>query len=894
MKRTILATIMLVALAFSSKAYDFKSGDLCYNITSSTEPYTVEVTYENSDNDYSNNYSSLTTAVIPETVENGGTVYSVTGIGDYAFSGCGGLTSVTIPNSVTSIGEFAFYGCDNLASVIFEENSKLTNIVQFAFEGCIGLTSITIPNSVTSIGMGSFYGVANINYDGSATGLPWGAIYWNKIVDGDFVYYDVEETKLVGYVGKDSVVTIPNTVTSIGANVFNNIKAIAYGGTATGSPWGASERYYAADDNFFYSDVDKTQIAKYIGQGTSITIPSSVVEIAEKSFYGCFSLDTIVLSKKQLLIIGEDAFIATDGTCGEDARWKYNILTKTITISGTGSMDKYEIDLSTFKYSRPWESFADKIENVVVEEGISNLGSFAFNGCKSIKCVSLPSTCIDYLGSTFNYCNSLQKVIMRAKTIWSINEYIFDNYDNCTLYVPVNKLDMYKNDFILGNFSKIIGFYSIAIDSNIVNGRIFVDSTEIATNGSFAITPMPDDGYVTVSVYVNNKPVEKTGTVYQVDAVSEDMLVSATFTLIDSGKCGDNVTWQYDSETRTLTISGTGDMYDYGKDKAPWNVLKNKVKIDNIVVEEGVTGIGNHAFYGVGFNNKVEIASSVKKIGAENFYYGTSNYKPIFINGTQLAIDSTAFANKGKAAIRVPVENIQQITENKIFEGFTNLKGFCTITIAEGIEHGTISAVNDCTAGEKITISVSPDKGYELDVLLAGTTPIEPTNNKYTLNVDSSIVLSATFKPIEYKITTDANNGTVTISETAHFGDTVKFVVTPDNGYKLLSIEVYESNKAIEMIDDYTFVMPANEVTVYAWFEKTDAISANAANAVNIYAHHNTVVIENAQDDVYVFDESGKMVARQNVTSDRMEVQMPSQGIYIVRIGDKSQRVFLK
>lgn len=69
---------------------------------------------------------------------------------------------------------------------------------------------------------------------------------------------------------------------------------------------------------------------------------------------------------------------------------------------------------------------------------------------------------------------------------------------------------------------------------------------------------------------------------------------------------------------------------------------------------------------------------------------------------------------------------------------------------------------------------------------------------------------------------------------------------------------------------------------------------ANAANAVNIYAHHNTVVIENAQDDVYVFDESGKMVARQNVTSDRMEMQMPSQGIYIVRIGDKSQRVFLK
>ena len=57
----------------------------------------------------------------------------VTGIGEYAFRDCSGLTSLTIPNSVTSIGELAFYDCS-------------------------ALTSITIPNSVTSIGGGAFYG----------------------------------------------------------------------------------------------------------------------------------------------------------------------------------------------------------------------------------------------------------------------------------------------------------------------------------------------------------------------------------------------------------------------------------------------------------------------------------------------------------------------------------------------------------------------------------------------------------------------------------------------------------------------------------------------------------------------------------------------------------------
>ena len=71
--------------------------------------------------------------VIPESVEHEGVTHSVTGIGNGAFDGCSGLTSVTIPNSVTSIGESAF-------------------------KGCSGLTSVTIPNSVESIGSDAFSG----------------------------------------------------------------------------------------------------------------------------------------------------------------------------------------------------------------------------------------------------------------------------------------------------------------------------------------------------------------------------------------------------------------------------------------------------------------------------------------------------------------------------------------------------------------------------------------------------------------------------------------------------------------------------------------------------------------------------------------------------------------
>lgn len=76
--------------------------------------------------------------IIPSVTKDGNIEYAVTEIGERAFEGCRGLTSVTIPNSITEIGDHAFYGCSGLTSVPIPDSS--TVIHNGTFAGCSGLT----------------------------------------------------------------------------------------------------------------------------------------------------------------------------------------------------------------------------------------------------------------------------------------------------------------------------------------------------------------------------------------------------------------------------------------------------------------------------------------------------------------------------------------------------------------------------------------------------------------------------------------------------------------------------------------------------------------------------------------------------------------------------------
>ena len=225
----------------------------------------------------------------------------VTNIGNWAFSECNSLTSITIPGNVESIGESAFYSCDNLTDVTLQDGvksignsafiwcNKLTNIVLpnsitsiegFAFKDCTSLTSITIPDGVTSIGEAVFYNctsLTSITIPDSVTSI------------GRYAFENCSSLKSI---------TIPDSVTSIGKGAFKNCSSLK-----------------------------------------SITIPDSVTSIGAMAFDSCSNLKTISLSCKSSLKksdFGEQADLvsytnqhlltkteAKDATCTEDGNKEY-------------------------------------------------------------------------------------------------------------------------------------------------------------------------------------------------------------------------------------------------------------------------------------------------------------------------------------------------------------------------------------------------------------------------------------------------------------------------------------------------------------------------------------------------------------------------------------------
>ena len=341
--------------------------------------------------------SGLTSITIPDTV---------TSIGSDAFWDCSSLTGITIPDTVTSIGYYTFWNCSSLTSITVSDNNKyyksidgvlfdknvqviiaypcgkslnyyaipdsVTSIGGYAFRGCSSLTDITIPGSVTSIGYGAFYGCSSLT----------------SVIIGNSVT-SIEDQTFWNCSSLTSVI-IGNSVTSIGTHAFSYCSSL----TGIDIP----DSVTSIGDKAFYG----------CSGLTSINIPGSVTSIGDKAFYRCSSLTEIhaeSFTKDEWRSLSNNASIPINIT----------IYLK------DGLKDGKIVDGGIIYYVNQdtWERYvapADKnittaeIKSVIEGDPVTSIGDGAFYNCSSLTDITIPSSVTSIGYGAFYGCSSLTSI----------------------------------------------------------------------------------------------------------------------------------------------------------------------------------------------------------------------------------------------------------------------------------------------------------------------------------------------------------------------------------------------------------------------------------------------------------------------------------------------------
>ena len=155
--------------------------------------------------------------------------------------------------------------------------------------------------------------------------------------------------------------------------------------------------------------------------------------------------------------------------------------------------------------------------------------------------------------------------------------------------------------------------------------------------------------------------------------LTNDTTFTAEFAQTFSGQCGYDLYWQY--ANHTLTISGTGAMYDYNGNDMPWLLFRDTT--DAVILEQGITHIGNNAFNGFVKLSKMDLPSTLTSIGA-NAFAGCRKLYDIYAYPTEPPVaDNTSFANYN-VNLYVPCDNLRDYQMDAVFGTFKYIQCMST------------------------------------------------------------------------------------------------------------------------------------------------------------------------------------------------------------------------
>ncbi|MBQ3141043.1 MAG: leucine-rich repeat domain-containing protein, partial [Clostridia bacterium] len=417
------------------------------------------------------------------------------------------------------------------------------------FNNCPNITEVSIPNSVTQIGEIAFYGCHSLS----------------KITIPDSVKTIAREA--FGFCHSMTEIVIPDSVMTIGDNAFIHCAAL-----------------------------------------TSVTVGAGVTEISPSAFSGCDALKTVTVDPNNKVYRSENNCIyektsgklvfqvksaastpnvpsvpSTPSTPNAPAapavgKITWTLEDGTLTISGSGPMPDYP------EYnSAPWYSQRASVTRLVIEEGVTEIGTYAFSGCL-FKEIVIPDHITRIRSYAFSSCFKLESLTL-GNGVTHIDEYAFRSLDALkSVEIPdnVTHLADYAFAFCNNMTSVTIGDGVKAITEKTLSGLPALESLSIGAGVSqiaqWAFRDHSKLRYITVdpeNEYYrsdNNYIIKRSSNGISFAPKGEGL----PQTLNLSGKCGESVEWKI--VDNTLIISGSGEMETYKYPKSvPWTMLRGGI-----------------------------------------------------------------------------------------------------------------------------------------------------------------------------------------------------------------------------------------------------------------------------------------------------------------------------
>ena len=536
------------------------------------------------------------------------------------------IEKVVVDDGVEKIGNSAFSEMPNLKDV---DLGKVKEIGTYAFygdndrkgyTGDISLESIVIPDTVTRIGICAFCDATNLKNVQMSRNLTY--------LGG----YAFPETKV-------EVLEIPASVTGMRTEGTPYTHAFADAKNLEMVYAGSTDVLKLCKESNL-SLIYAVTNGGYLVKGQNLT--STAFGEVEKDGYvlegwydnAAFNGEPVTAPTAKGVYYAKWATdTSASGTCGDNATWSYKKSTKTLTISGSGAMADYADANSV-----PWKDL--NIENLVIADEITSIGANAFNGT-NISNIVIPN--VTSVGENA-FANLPEKSV-----IYVNNDTLFENIDGSI--TKERTAVCHLDGAVLTDTELMAGVFGTPVKE----GLAFAGWRKILSNGNlndYSPTKEPAAGEKYKALFSEK-----------------------------SGKCGANATWTYDDVSGTLTISGTGRMYDYtsiladNANPRPWNAVASFIKKG--VIEDGITYVGSYAFANMTMELKeVTLGKDITEIGDKAFYCtrkvanytlpegltkigefafsGTDSLKGIKIPDSVTEIGADAFNRGGMYGIVIP------------------------------------------------------------------------------------------------------------------------------------------------------------------------------------------------------------------------------------------------